>query len=159
MLIRAELKIPGKWISRAALFRDAEAIKLSFLTGFDSYRFTPGSIAESIKWLMRAWDLNDDEARFVLAGCYMEGYGVSQNTLLAASMYLLAAARGHAGAQFNIGTCYAQGMGVPVDCRSALKWYRKAAEQGDIRAGRAIKRLVVKLGLQYGDNQRHGTNT
>ena len=147
MLNRDKLKIPGKWISRAALFGDAEAIKLSFLTGFDSYRFTPGSIEESIKWLIRAWDLNDDEARFVLAGCYMEGYGVPQNTLLAASMYLLAAARGHAGAQFNIGTCYARGLGAPVDYGLALKWYRRAAEQGDIRAGRAINLLAMKLGL------------
>jgi len=127
-----ELKFPGKWVSRAAMFGDAEAIKLSFLTGFYSYRVTPGSIEESLKWLMRGWELNDDEARFVLGGCYMEGYGVPKTTWIAASLFLLAAARGHAGAQFNIGTCYARGLGVPVNHRSARNWYRKAAAQGQV---------------------------
>jgi uncharacterized protein len=145
MLNRDELKFPGKWVSRAAMFGDAEAIKLSFLTGFFSYRVTPGSEAESLKWLMRGWELNDNEARFVLAGCYMEGYGVPKTTWLAASMFLLAAARGHAGAQFNIGTCYARGLGVPVNYRSARNWYRKAAEQGHFGAKHHRKPLEAKI--------------
>ena len=42
----------------------------------------------------------------------------------------LAAAQGHADAQFNLGFMHAKGRGVPPDYGLALKWYRLAAARG-----------------------------
>ena len=80
----------------------------------------------------------------------MGGCGVSQDKVLASAMYLLAATHGHAGAQFNIATCYTRGLGVPVNYKLASKWFRKAAEKGDIRTGRAVSRLTIKLQIKRG---------
>ena len=45
-----------------------------------------------------------------------------------------AAARGHAGAQYNLGALYHNGEGVPQDFTMAREWYEKAASQGDADA-------------------------
>ena len=41
----------------------------------------------------------------------------------------LAAAAGHASAQFNLGNMYDSGQGVSQDYQEAVKWYRLAADQ------------------------------
>ena len=45
-------------------------------------------------------------------------------------MYIKAAKKGDADAQFHIGSCYSKGAGVKKDDKKAGVWWRKAAEQG-----------------------------
>ena len=56
------------------------------------------------------------------------------NYSVAIAKYKLAAAKGHAGAQYRIGFMYHMGVGVTQDDAEALKWYKLAAAQGDAEA-------------------------
>ena len=145
MLSRNEILYPGRWVAAAAMVGDAEAMRLSFLSGFDSYCAARADLVESIKWLKRAADLGYIEAWYLLAGCYREGWGVPQDAGEAALWYLWAAIEGHAGAQFEIGACFAQGLGVPLNYRMALKWYQRAARQRDSDAEFALEWNVGKI--------------
>jgi hypothetical protein len=53
-----------------------------------------------------------------------------KNERRAAELFLLAAVRGHTGAQAEIGACYMSGAGVEKDQKKGVEWYTKAAEQG-----------------------------
>ena len=57
--------------------------------------------------------------------------------------YRLAAAQGHATAQYNLGVRYGSGEGVPQDDIEAVIWYRLAAAQGHATA-------QYNLGVRYG---------
>lgn len=65
-----------------------------------------------------------------LAGLHAGGFGVPQDTALAAQWYERAARRGHASAQLNLGDAYARGRGVERDLVAAHMWLSLAASQG-----------------------------
>lgn len=58
------------------------------------------------------------------------GQGLPVNHPKALRLYLLAARRGDAQAQFIVGGMYFKGQGIDSDKRQAFKWLLKAAEQG-----------------------------
>jgi TPR repeat protein len=69
--------------------------------------------------------------QYAVGACYDFGFGgVAQDYAETARLYRLAAAQGHAVAQFNLGTMFDQGQGVAQDYAEALRLYRLAAEQG-----------------------------
>ncbi len=54
--------------------------------------------------------------------------GVAQDYAEAVRWYQLAAAQGHAVAQFNLGVMFERGVGVAQDNAEAFKWFKLAAE-------------------------------
>lgn len=46
-------------------------------------------------------------------------------------LYMQAALKGHAKAQFHVGYCYFYGDGTEEDYSKAFKWFKTSAEQGD----------------------------
>ena len=76
--------------------------------------------------------------QFVVGACYKFGYGgVAKDYAEAVRLYGLAAAQGHAVAQYNLGVIFEQGKGVA----KAIRWYRLAAAQGVAQAKTKLKRL------------------
>jgi TPR repeat protein len=55
-------------------------------------------------------------------------------------LFLEAAGRRHASAEFNVGECFAAGRGVDQDFRQAAAWYAKAAKQ---RYTPAMRNLAI----------------
>jgi TPR repeat protein len=69
--------------------------------------------------------------QYVVGKCYDFGYyGVAQDYAEAVRLYSLAAAQGHATAQYNLGFMFENGQGVAQDRAEAIRWYRLAAAQG-----------------------------
>lgn len=64
-----------------------------------------------------------------LGEAYYNGNGVQMDEQKAFNLFLQAAERGLAEAQFNLGECYITGSGVNRDLAKAIHWYTKAAEQ------------------------------
>jgi hypothetical protein len=64
----------------------------------------------------------------------------------AVDSYLVAANKGHAGAQNNLGIMYKNGNGVLRDYEQSVFWFRKAAEQG-------VAKSQYNLGVMYDNGQ------
>jgi TPR repeat protein len=69
-----------------------------------------------------------------LAGDYLAGRGVAQNSKLAAYWYEKAAGAGDPQAELQIGYFYEAGIGVAKDPARAAHWYQLAASGGLVRA-------------------------
>jgi hypothetical protein len=72
---------------------------------------------------------------------FENGRGVAPDHAEAVRLYSLAAAQGHARAQFNLGNKFKNGRGVAQDRAEAIRWYRLAAAQGHANATAALKQL------------------
>jgi TPR repeat protein len=77
----------------------------------------------------------------MLGSMFENGRGVAQDFAEAMRFYRLAAAQGHANAQFNLGIMFENGRGVAQDRAEAIQWYRLAAAQGHERATAVLRRL------------------
>jgi TPR repeat protein len=67
-----------------------------------------------------------------------------ENPVAAVKWLRLAAAQGHANAQYNLGVIYLSGSGVPTDLVEAAKWFEKSAGQNHTAA-------QYNLGVCYRD--------
>ena len=67
---------------------------------------------------------------YALAKKYYNGDGVDEDLNKAFELFLIAAEKGHAGAQNQIGYMYAHGEGVRKNLDCAFVWYMKAAKKG-----------------------------
>jgi TPR repeat protein len=110
----------------------------------------PKDPAEAVKWYRKAAEQGDAHGQNLLAGCYVDGIGVSKDPAEAVKWYRKSAEQNFTDSQFSLGTCYLLGAGVPKDAAEGMKWYRKAAELG---AGRGCQRLAFCY--QFG----HGVGT
>jgi hypothetical protein len=73
--------------------------------------------------------------QYVVGVCYDFGCGgVAQDHAEAVRLYRLAAAQGHADAQFNLGYMFYYGRGVAQDYAEAVRLYSLAAAKGDAGA-------------------------
>jgi TPR repeat protein len=77
-----------------------------------------------------------------LAGEYLAGHGVAQDSKRAAFWYEKAAGAGDPRAQLQIGYLYEAGIGVPRDPVRAFHWYQLAAAGG-------LAAAKVNLGIAY----------
>jgi TPR repeat protein len=75
------------------------------------------------------------------------GQGVAKDDAEAVRWYRLAAAQGHAGAQFNLGNMFAKGRCVAKDDAEAVRWWCLAAAQGHVSAQEFITRFQTKLSI------------
>ena len=66
---------------------------------------------------------------------------VEKNHIEAVKWFKLAAANGHAEAQFMLGECYYNGYGVDKNRAEAVKWYRLAADNGSAVAKRYLENI------------------
>jgi TPR repeat protein len=76
---------------------------------------------------------------------YATGQGVPRDSEEAARWYRLAAAQGHAVAQFNLALLYVHGQGVEQDYVQAYLWFSLSAEQGDELAAESRDRVAEAL--------------
>jgi TPR repeat protein len=91
--------------------------------------------AELFATLKAAAEQGNPDAQFKLGGVYYAGTAVMKRDFAAAAKWFrLAAAQGHAGAQFCLASQLAAGEGVTRDYTEAAKWYGLAASQGDVSA-------------------------
>lgn len=72
----------------------------------------------------------DVDAQRLLAGYYLDGIGVQQDSVKAAQAFYLLAQQGDHAAQFCLGLCYYEGEGVTANRAEAVKWFRYALEEG-----------------------------
>jgi uncharacterized protein len=83
--------------------------------------------------------------QYVVRWCYKNGCGgFAQDYAEAVRLYSLAAAQGHANAQYSLGYMFEKGKGVAQDRAEAIRWYRLAAEQGDEEAQQRLDALESK---------------
>ncbi|MBR3977553.1 MAG: SEL1-like repeat protein [Bacteroidaceae bacterium] len=81
----------------------------------------------------KADDKSDDKSAEMSAGeaCSKGNAAYDKKEFnAAAKLYLFAAEKGHADAQYMLARCYMTGRGVPVSEKDMVKWMTKAAEQG-----------------------------
>ena len=70
--------------------------------------------------------------QYVVGFCYYAGDGgVVKDYAEAVRLYRLAAAQGHAYAQYHLGQMFEIGLGVAQDRAEAIRWFRLAAAQGN----------------------------
>jgi TPR repeat protein len=74
------------------------------------------------------------EAQIAVAGMYMQGLGVQQNSGTAVMWYCRAARQGAVIAQLNLGDLYARGLGVQRDLVRSYAWLHLAAQSGQVWA-------------------------
>jgi TPR repeat protein len=92
------------------------------------------SNAEWVRRLLKHVHKGNAKAQVELGSLYHAGArGLKQSYKRAFHLYQLAAAQGHAIAQYNLGVCYDNGRGVKIDFKAAAQWYGRAAEQGHRR--------------------------
>lgn len=73
-----------------------------------------------------------------LASCYRLGIHTPKSLVSSARMLGVAAAFGHADAQYQLGMCYDRGWGVLSDSEHARHLYEQAAAQGHVEARHAL---------------------
>eukprot|EP00628_Pelagophyceae_sp_CCMP2097_P039101 CAMPEP_0184254206 /NCGR_PEP_ID=MMETSP0977-20130417/7234_1 /TAXON_ID=483370 /ORGANISM="non described non described, Strain CCMP2097" /LENGTH=291 /DNA_ID=CAMNT_0026559743 /DNA_START=949 /DNA_END=1824 /DNA_ORIENTATION=+ len=93
------------------------------------------TLPELLRRVQKHADRGNAEAQFQLGDAYSYGIlGLKNNPKRARHFYELAAAQGHARAQFLFGKFYQFGYGVEIDYKTAVLWLRRAAEQGHFHA-------------------------
>ncbi len=70
---------------------------------------------------------------------------LASDAMKAIRCYQLAAAAGHAGAQYNLGLMYLKGEGVPRGALHGLEWLAIAADNGDMKAQVLLQRIDQAL--------------
>ncbi|MHB2264886.1 tetratricopeptide repeat protein [Aliihoeflea sp. PC F10.4] len=81
-----------------------------------------------------------------IAACFSAGYGVAEDTGLAAKWLELSAASGDPVGQRNLATLYFRGEGVAQDDGEAIRLYRLAADQGDATAQDMLSWMLAERG-------------
>ena len=91
-------------------------------------QLSPRKTGEPVSFKTEA---HDPETLFRLGADYQFGQnGVEKDLEKAASLFLLAASKGHARGQNRLGMCYANGIGLPKDEQAAVNYWSLAADQG-----------------------------
>ena len=96
----------------------------------------------------KADDKSDDKSAEMSAGEACSKGNAAYNKMefnAAAKLYLFAAEKGHADAQYMLARCYMTGRGIPESEKDMVKWMTKAAEQCHAKAQNELG-LCYKLG-------------
>ncbi len=144
--VQRDLTEAARWYRKAAAQGNAEA---EFALGqmYSRGWGVPRDEADALRWFEMANNPDSDGPPTDWA--LIEGYGMEQDQKQAAYWYELAAAKGHAEAQYNLGRLYATGKGVPHDEEQALRWVRAAASQGYAPA-------QARFGIRYAEGNGIG---
>lgn len=93
----------------------------------------PTAPGQAGRWYRKAAEAGDINAQYHL-GLWYQSAAPSPSPQEALQWLLLAAERGHAGAQTQVADAYRFGQHRERDVQRAAEWYAKAAEQGNIDA-------------------------
>ncbi len=96
--------------------------------------------------LKRQAERGDVKSQYLVAQCYEEGIGVSENDYQAFVWYKKAAERNYVKAMHKLAECYYDGDGVIRNYGNAARWYVKAAQKGYAKS-------QYKLGCMYYDGK------
>ena len=108
----SDRKMAFFWYEKSTMQDNLEALIALSDVYFKGYGVSPNSDM-GLFWLNKAVDFKDVNAILQLAQIYYFGmYGISPNTSKAAELYLSAAKKGHAIAQFQIGNILYNGNGL-----------------------------------------------
>lgn len=87
-------------------------------------------IKKASKSLDTPWQqLQSIQKKVKRANKLRQGLGISQDSYQAAQLYLQAAAKGNAEAQYWLGVMYLDGQGITEDTDEALRWVSASADQ------------------------------
>jgi TPR repeat protein len=92
----------------------------------------------AVYWWRRAASQSVPDACNNLGAAMQLGMAGPRDDRKGFELFLEAARRRHASAEFNVGECYAAGRGVDQDFVEAATWYAMAAKQGYIPAMRNL---------------------
>jgi uncharacterized protein len=101
-----------------------------------------GRYVEALATLKPAAERGDPVAMYNLGVMYRDGLGVAKDRARAKTLFLTAAQKGHALAQYGVARLYYD----DGDFSEAARWYRKAADQSDLEA-------LYNLGYMYHEGQ------
>lgn len=92
------------------------------------------SKSPSEKFLLyrQAAETGSPEGEYYLGLCYLDGTGVTADTVKAIECAKKAADKGFAPAKSFLGSCYAHGNGVTKDESMAVELWRQAADEDDV---------------------------
>jgi TPR repeat protein len=125
--VRRDLTVAANWYLKSAEQGNAEA---QFALGqmYSRGWGVPRDMDDAIRWIQMA---NSPDAEGPPTDWLnVQGYGMPQDSKLAAYWYWQAAENGHPDAQFNLGRLYSSGNGVKRDEEQAARWMSAAAAQG-----------------------------
>lgn len=106
-----------------------------------AYRFyngegTPVDQAKAFRLYLKAAEMGNAEAQFIVGGLYYKGIGTDVNQRQAFKWLLRAEQQGHFTSESLtiIGSMYLEGRGAPQNYLQAKEYLRRAAEQGNLIA-------------------------
>lgn len=103
-----------------------------------------GEPGKAIEILVQLEAQNDPWSKYILAGCYSRGTGVSQDQARANQLLLESAELGFADAQALYGNNLAYGIGAEKDVKSGLEYLNKAANAANPMAFYVLGELSLK---------------
>lgn len=109
-------------------------LAVSFLSG------SKPDYAEAAKWIRKAAEMGDPQAKKLLGLLYWTGRGVPKDVNEAVNWFREAAEAGDAEAMRNLAIAYDTGVGVKKSAAEATRWLRRAAEAGDAQSQMLIGR-------------------
>ena len=89
---------------------------------------------KAIKLLQESANMDDNNASFFLAVCYLQGGDVEQNKEKSIELFQRAAEMGNTDAMLSLGVCYDKGEDVSHDKKKAIGLYQQAADMGNMDA-------------------------
>ena len=128
-----------------------------FQAGLDA--FQKGDYVGAAKEWRPLAEQGDPVAQYNLGLLYLDGHGVPQSTVEAASWFKRAAEQDNSQAQHNLGAMYGSGQGVKRDYVQAYKWLNLCSAKGN--AGCTSQRDLIAKKLkpaQITEGQRLATD-
>ena len=120
--IKEDEKKAAEWYLKAANNGDSESLCFLWLVNIREHK-------KAFERLTIASDLNNAEAKSLLADFYNGGWGIPENRVAAVNLYLDAAKAGEIKAMCNLGFCYVRATGVSQDFELAVEWFTKYVEK------------------------------
>jgi len=96
-------------------------------------------LGEGAKWLRKAVDQNDAQAKALLSGMYFSGRGVPQDFQAAYVLAKEAAEQGNLIGQFFLGAILFSGKGAPMNQEQGIKWLQADARKGSPEAQEVLR--------------------
>jgi len=106
---------------------------------------------KAVKWWLKKAREGDVDAQYILAICYLSGFGGKISPAEAVKWFRKAAEQGHLNAQFELADHYRSGWGVKKDETEVEKWRSKAVEGFREAAERGIVSAQVSHAFQQED--------
>ncbi len=136
------------------LSSSAEAIQRDRVLDEADMKLEAGENDEAVSLYIKAAELGNAEAMFMLAFIYHGGEIVKRNDNLAFDYLTRSAMNGNTEAQMLLASHYENGTGVPKDINEAIKYYAMAAAAGNLVGYYELNRFMEHPELYVRRTQR-----